>query len=546
MVKKENYMRRLRVIALLLALIMLFTCACGKNQEIDVKSDLTVRYPYGGEVDIASKEPITIPKLSEMEYVHFDTANLLDSIEALTEKIPEYTDAGKLFEDYFKMYSEYREFVSMYALSNFRYSQDITDEYYTEEYSYCDMQYDVIEEEMIALYAAMAESSLRDALETDYFYEGFFEDYDGYEDAGDEYFNLKEREANLELQYTAFTADGDLYDHYDDVVDLFIELVTIRNKIAKERGFDNYLDYAYKRDYLRDYTPAEAKVFLDNVKEYIVPVYKEARYSDSFPSSDYFDLPAMLETAAKAMGGPFEQAYRLLTEYELYDIKYGDNKQDAGYKWYIRKYEVPYIFINGANYDSFCHEFGHFVEGAYNYEAEADKDTAEIYSQAMEYLAIKYTSDISDRAKQEYICNAMGKIMQSITLGSAGASFEMQIYSLSPEELSKERIEKICMETYKSYGLDVYEERWIYTPHFFTYPAYYISYATSAVASLQICRAEYEEEGNGVELFCKLMDRTQGKHFLAVLIEAGIDNPFEEETLKKTGDFLKEYFGLEK
>lgn len=539
-------MRRLRVIALLLALIMLFTCACGKNQKIDVKSDLTIRYPYGGEVDIASKEPITIPKLSEMEYVHFDTTNLLDSIEALTEKIPEYTDAGKLFEDYFKMYSEYREFVSMYALSNFRYSQDITDEYYTEEYSYCDMQYDVIEEEMMALYAAMAESSLREALETGYFYEGFFEDYDGYEDAGDEYFDLKERESNLELQYTAFTADGDLYDHYDDVVDLFIELVTIRNKIAKERGFDNYLDYAYKRDYLRDYTPAEAKVFLDNVKEYIVPVYKEAYYSDSFPSSDYFDLPEMLGTAAKAMGEPFEQAYRLLTEYELYDIKYGDNKQDTGYKWYIRKYEVPYIFINGADYDSFSHEFGHFVEGAYTYDAEADKDTAEIYSQAMEYLAIKYTSDISDRAKQEYICNAMGKVMHNIALGSAGASFEMQIYSLSPEELSKERIEKICMETYKSYGLDVYEERWMYTPHFFTYPAYYISYATSAVASLQICRAEYEEEGNGVELFCKLLDRTQGKHFLAVLTEAGIDNPFEEETLKKTGDFLKEYFGLEK
>ena len=85
---------------------------------------------------------------------------------------------------------------------------------------------------------------------------------------------------------------------------------------------------------------------------------------------------------------------------------------------------------------------------------------------------------------------------------------------------------------------------WSVYQHFFAYPGYVISYSDSALASLQICRLEAEEPGAGVDAFCRLLARTRGKKFAAVLAEAGLDSPFEAATLEKTADFLKEVFEM--
>ena len=86
---------------------------------------------------------------------------------------------------------------------------------------------------------------------------------------------------------------------------------------------------------------------------------------------------------------------------------------------------------------------------------------------------------------------------------------------------------------------------WIAYNHFFAYPGYVISYSVSAIAAMEICMLEAEEPGAGVDAFCRLLSRTHGKKFAAVLEEAGLNSPFEEATLKEAAEYLKDVFGID-
>lgn len=62
---------------------------------------------------------------------------------------------------------------------------------------------------------------------------------------------------------------------------------------------------------------------------------------------------------------------------------------------------------------------------------------------------------------------------------------------------------------------------------------------------LYLVHDDAAEPGAGLEAFNRLLNRTHGKQFAYVLNEAGLDNPFEAETLNKTAEFFKKTFGLE-
>ena len=173
-------------------------------------------------------------------------------------------------------------------------------------------------------------------------------------------------------------------------------------------------------------------------------------------------------------------------------------------------------------------------------------DIAEIYSQVMSYLYVTYEDvdqTIRERNTQALLA---GILTYAIFRECAYADFELQVYALAPEELTAENIDAIFYRCMKTYGLTegLSGKQWIGYHHFFDYPGYVISYATSAVVTLEICAMDLAEPGAGVDAFCRLLDRTHGKRFLEVLEEAGLDDPFEAATLEKIAAFIKKSFHL--
>jgi oligoendopeptidase F len=263
----------------------------------------------------------------------------------------------------------------------------------------------------------------------------------------------------------------------------------------------------------------------------------------------------MLSAAAERMGGPIWESYRFLSGHQLYDIASAPNKMSIGYTTYFENYEAPFIFVDPDTKDlvfTLFHEFGHFTDWYRNYCIAGDYETGETYSQAMQYLAFAYAEPFTDRAREKNLRATLSDLLiYSVLQEGAFGDFELRVYALAPEELTVEKLDEVfgqCLADYGLAGLSgirFKDNFWSVYQHFFAYPGYVISYSNSAVAAMQICRLEAEEPGAGVKAFCRLLDRTHGKKFAAVLAEAGLDSPFEAATLEKTAEFLKQVFEME-
>ena len=57
--------------------------------------------------------------------------------------------------------------------------------------------------------------------------------------------------------------------------EIYIELVNVRNEQAELLGYDSYAQMQYELSYDRDFSPEEGEQYIEAIKEYIVPVYKE-------------------------------------------------------------------------------------------------------------------------------------------------------------------------------------------------------------------------------------------------------------------------------
>ena len=559
-------MKKTRMIALFLAVLLFGLCCAGcTNDSAAVTSPdgTPVRMRNGGKLSFLPAEPLSVPKLSEMVYVRPDAETLIAEIEALTEKIPSCSDAEALLKDYYDIALHMQNFSSMYELAFFRFCMDTSDSYYAAEYDHCDEQSAVLDEKQAALYAAFAASPCRDALEQAYFGEGFFRDYDDF-NAGDEtYFALKQQENDLLFRYYELAGSADLSSYngikrsHEAFGDLFLQLVRVRQQIAAAKGYEDYMDYSYDCVYHRDYSTAQAKEYLAQVRALLAPLMKHQEIDGKYSYySDWDESLAMdmLSAAAERMGGPVWDSYRFLSGHELYDISYSPDKMAIGYTDYIGNYEAPIIFVDPDAKDlliALFHEFGHFTDWYRNYGIAGSLETGETYSQSMQYLAFAYADPFTESERTENLRATLSDLLiYSVLREAAYGDFELQVYALPPEELTLENIDGIYGQCMKDYGLaalsgveykDIY---WSAYNHFFERPGYLISYSISAVSALQICRMEAEAPGAGVEAFCRLLDRTHGKKYAAVQEEAGLDSPFERVTLEKTAEFLKEAFDL--
>lgn len=524
---------------------------------------IPVRLQNGGWLRFLPEEPLSIPKLSEMVYTRPDAEPLRAALEALTEKVAEYSDVEALLNDYAPIAQQIQHFSSMSGLAFYLYSSDLSNSDYSAEYDYCNEQGDVLEEKLGALYAAFAASPCRDGLEKAFFNEGFFKDYDDFRSGDETFLALKRQENDLLLQYYALAETADLDDYrqteknHQAFGQLLVELIKVRQKIATAKGYDSYMDYSYACDFQRDYSTAQARTYLSSVKALLAPLLQNSKINGVYSYySGWMESKAMeyLSSATEKMGGPIWESFRFLSGHELYDIVEGADKMATAYTSYLADYEAPIIFVNPDAKDlisALFHEFGHDCDFYCNYGILGDYETGETYSQAMQYLAFAYAEPFSDRERTSNLRATLSDLLvASVLKEGAYADFELQIYALAPEELSVEKLDAIfgqCMEDYGVAGTfeaqfkNIY---WSFYHHFFDYPGYVISYSDSAVASLQICRLEAENPGAGVAAFKRLLHRTHAKKFSAVLAEAGLDSPFEEATLEKTAAFLKDAFDM--
>lgn len=251
----------------------------------------------------------------DIEYVRPDVDGLCSTLKSIgASATGGKAAAADIINQFDAAYDDYVLFNTMGELAYLRYTRDLSDSYYEAEYTWCTDQTTRVEKAMEDCYTTMAKSSLRSALEEQYFGEDFFASYDSdgvYSDART--VALLQQESELQAQYVALqndpsiewngavrsvtellenavTADlyyevlGAYYDAYGaQAGEIYIKLIQTRRELAGRLGYGSYADYAYDALYYRDYTPAQAERYVERVRTELAPSTRRRPSRCSFP-----------------------------------------------------------------------------------------------------------------------------------------------------------------------------------------------------------------------------------------------------------------------
>lgn len=515
-----------------------------------------------------------------LEAKHDELATILENAEKYDPELHGLTEEGPLAEAYADAEALYEEYSELIFAAQGQYSIAMT-LYYCEhtnkdlEQRYNDMQ--TYYTDLVAKFYSLSQPWY-DSMFRDFFFEGATEEeikaflFDSNAYANEEYTSLKNRNDEIELEFNGLSNAA-----VDPTVPtLYAEFVTNNVRIAEILGYENYLAYAYENVYERDYTYQDAALFVEYVKEYIVPIYNtvynkwsrltsgnlsktdintyysvvsNSFFKDALGNklfNDYIDDMNMAFTSNPDKQISFsDELNKLIADGNMFRGTY-----EGAYVTYIQGVNLPIAYF-GKGYDSattIAHEFGHYMNEIYNdNEYNQSFDLLETHSQGQEMLFMSYAKNFleGNALKLVETYNLLSSL-QTIILATQVDCFEQAIYLNSYEGPGAEEIMadgKITADEYDTVyaGLSEYlgikedyrvDEYWRYVT--ISSPCYYISYAISGVNALQIY-ATASNEGFDVakEAYLKLFTYTDVDPEMTteeVLLYAGLTSYVDEQT----------------
>ena len=197
---------KLRILALGMVLILLLTgCGFGDGSR-RVKTFL----------EQLSYRNIAVYPYKDMTYERPDMQAFDRVLQRSCAAAADCDNLEDILDCIFEFYDAYDSFYTNYFLADIRYSADLTDVYWEEEYTYCMENYPAADAGLEQLYMALADSPLREELEAEYFGPGFFDAYEG-ESVWDETFTaLMEQEIRLQNAYYELSGQAAEAEPYSD------------------------------------------------------------------------------------------------------------------------------------------------------------------------------------------------------------------------------------------------------------------------------------------------------------------------------------------
>ncbi len=497
----------------------------------------------------------------DMEYPYYQAKDFKPYAEAI-EKIAE--NGGTVDELNDADNAALTELYYIYTLSNIadiKYSADPNDsEAATESMRIIAVYNDAYDQYWSAM-RAVAKSNSAELLKEIYYdwQIGWFETYESDTDDGTSMYN---RESEIVQEYYRLISVQD--PDYDEIAELYVELVGLRNELAQYAGYDSYADYTYQNYYIRSYSPEDSGQLWEIVKEYFVPVMQKYAYEVSLESYDlYFSdeidcsPERILDSMAYCLPRMSEElgyAFNYMVDYGLYDIEYSEKKMNSGYTIDLYYYNEPFIF--NCPYDSYYdytdmfHEFGHFVNAFYTendlmFGAE-DNDLAELQSQGLEVMFTHFYTEIFGEGCGEIVLrDELMNLIYSIIDGALYDEFQQRVYA--EPELTVDKVYEIYGEVYDSYGYsryDGFDTEWMEISHNFDHPFYYISYSISAVSALELFVLSQEDYAAALEKYLQTAALDlELYYFTDALEEVGLGDVFDPAAGEEIAMGMMKFFG---
>ena len=126
---------------------------------------------------------------------------------------------------------------------------------------------------------------------------------------------------------------------------------------------------------------------------------------------------------------------------------------------------------------------------------------------------------------------------------------ELQSYAFTTNGLTLDALnrkstrlaEEYALTTVGPEGLDY---GWIENAHNFSSPMYYISYATSIVPALQIMDLSLTDRPKAIQVYNDIVASDPELSFSEVVQQAGLGDPFDEQTIVDVVNAIVDYTGV--
>ncbi len=513
--KRVMQMKMKKRIALLLAAAMLSLILCGCADDAETAG--AVRGDGSVSDALATGLGVTVPEdetgrfasadgihadvdYADMTWYIYDAAELLDKAARLGE-----TADGKEAADLYDWLMA--EYAKVYTLDNLAYIDFYAhpgDETLSDACRQLDSVLNEVNDALCTALSDALDGPAGSALRS-YIGEDKATALVGYDEQTDRQREITERVSELTLQYNALIMEYLSYDEETEKIGaLYRELVDLHNEEAQIVGYKDYADYAYEASYGRDFTPDDAAALCEAVKPYARQYfgslyYNEATYADFSADTDLTErelvglvtqyMPRVSDDAAKAA------AY--MEKHGLYFMDSAERVSDLGFTTTLDQYNAPFIYLalygDQNDIQSMFHEFGHYYDAYVNPVPDlllsvGSLDIFEIHSTGMEALSTGWYEDIygedADLARIRFLDSALYTVFS----GCLFDEFQRVVYadpSLTPEQISQTFVTIARSYGLRSFGKE-FSHYWMQVNHNFESPFYYISYAVSMLASLQI------------------------------------------------------------
>ncbi|MBO6159122.1 MAG: M3 family oligoendopeptidase [Firmicutes bacterium] len=386
-----------------------------------------------------------------------------------------------------------------------------------------------------------------------------------------------------QIRLAAWKADGGWYkEHQAELDRIYDELVKLRDQMGKKLGYENYLPLGYYRMSRNCYTKEDVAKFREAVVKYIVPIadsiYRRQaeQLGKEYPMS-FADNALEFRSGNPRPCGTADDIlqhglkfytelspetavfFQTMMDQELLDVLSTEGKQGGGYCTSLADYAVPFIFanFNGTQGDVsvVTHEAGHAFAAWTNRDripmeyVWPSMEACEVHSMSMEFFAWPWAEGFFGPDTRKFYYSHLAEALTFIPYGTMVDHFQHIVYE-HPEYTPAQRhaawkeLLAIYMPWQKLDGdIPFYSEGegWQRQLHIYTSPLYYIDYCLAQTVSLEYWAMMQEDYKNAWSHYMAYTKQGGTRTFTDLLKNAGMDSPFEGDTLKNVAEAAKKW-----
>lgn len=358
----------------------------------------------------------------------------------------------------------------------------------------------------------------------------------------------------------------------DDFDATFDELVGLRDRIARNAGWDDYVGYRFRELNRFDYGPAECAAFHDAVERVVVPVVRELNEQrrtrlgvetlrpwdrhaplSARPPARLFETQeeyvALVRRLLDRVDPSFAADLDVLARNGTLDLMTRPNKGPGGFNCAVEDIGVPFIFFSAAGTRAdlrvLLHEAGHAfhslaVRGLrvlpYRH---APVEFSEVASMAMEMFGFEHLDESLDpEERREALVQQYTTWLGLFPRIAKGDALQTWCYR-NPGHTREQRAEKAReLDARFDTGVDwsglesIAVVSWQWTPHPFTHPLYFIEYGIAQLGALKLWLAYREDPAAAVAGYRRALALGGSQPLPALFEAAGIDFAMDEEAFR--------------